>query len=422
MPARIKFEKLPGQKLFFEDTTTKTLLFSAGLGSGKTHALCMKALNLSYLNRGFPGGLLCPSFPDYKKDVFVEMVSILADNGIRYKYNQQDKTFQFPWTKAPLYVFTAEKPIAGPNLAYCLVNEYSLMKYDRIREMIRRVRIKKAPNKQRALAGTPEDVYGWLEDFVEAQEKRGDFRIVYADTNENIHIDDDYRKDLEAMLDEQSLRVFASGEIVRIGGNYFYYSYSPERVISDSVKYNSDLIIHVGMDFNVGYMTASLSHKIDLGSETKNEQHFFDEILLKGESNTYTMARALKNSEYPWDKMLISCDASGNNRSSSAREKVMSDVKILRAEGFEVRFKSQNPRLRQRQLLVNGMMYHGRIKANPKCTELLKDWKKTTQLPDYTKDSKTDKTRGHFSDGADYVLDFEHKLDIIRRKSRIIQL
>ncbi len=377
--------------------------------------LCMKALKLSFINKHCAGGLLCPSYPDFKKDVYPTLLQILFENKIRYEYHKTDKTFMFPWSRAPLYIFTAEKPIAGPNLAYCLINEYSLMPFDRISEMMRRVRVKSAKCRQRVLAGTPEDKFFWLEDFIESQENAGDFRIVYADTSENTYIDPDYRKELETMLDDEAIKVFASGQIIRIGGDSFYYSFQRKKNVNMSIAEDKDQVIHVGLDFNVGNMSASFSQKIRCGDHY--EQHFFDELVLKGDSNTYDICKAIK-ARYPIERILITCDASGNNRSTAARGNVRSDVGILRTEGFAVRFKSSNVRLRKRQLLLNGLFDKGHIKIHPSCKLLIKDFEKVQQnKKDFAKVKDKDDKLTHLSDGADYVIDYEYKLDFEKRKS-----
>lgn len=411
---KIRGTLLPTQLAAFEDTTTDVLMQCGGLGSGKTHSLVLKMLQLSKLNAPYGGGVMAPSYADFKRDVLPLFQQILEQNKVPYLYHQQDKYFRFPWSNGKLFVFTAEKPIAGPNLAYCGINEFSLISYDRITEMLRRVRIKSAKHKQRFLTGTPEDVHGWLESFIETQMAQGEdhFRLLTAPTKENIHIDDNYSKDLENLLDERSLAVFRDGKIGRISGDYFYYGYDEERHVSDSAQYDPNLTIHVGLDFNVGKMAATFSHHIN------DKQIFFDEMLLTGDSNTYTVAAAIKN-KYPIHNMIISCDSAGKNRQSAARQGLISDVMILRSEGYNVRYFPANPRLRYRQILVNGMMAHDRIVINPRCKHLRGDLKKVKQLQDLTKDEGKDHLLSHMSDGLDYVCCFEHKIDVLSRRSSI---
>jgi len=191
--------------------------------------------------------------------------------------------------------------------------------------------------------------------------------------------------------------------------NSFYYSFSREKNISEEAKYNDNLPIHVGLDFNVGYMTASFSHKVFING--RFEQHFFDELLLQGDSNTQQMGVALL-ARYPNHKMIVSCDASGKNRSTTGVNSLLSDVAVLRSVGItNVRFKNQNTRLRNRQLLVNGLFDHGQIKVNPACKLLTRDYDSVEQSKvDYTKIKDSAGKLTHFSDGADYVLDFEYTL------------
>lgn len=425
MDINLGWEKLPAQEICYDDDITKTIHFSGGLGSGKTYFLCRKAIKLSVLNYGFAGGILVPAYSDFKRDVEPTFDDIFNDLGleenIHYWYHKTDKTYRFIWNKKPLYIFTGEKPIAGPNLAYCLVNEFSLIKYDRIREMLRRVRVQGAPVRQRVLAGTPEDIYGWLDEFVEGQQKKEEkypnsYKLVFADTRENTHIDPDYRAHLESMLDAQSLKVFASGQMVRLGGTYFYYAFLREKNLGN-VKYNKNDLVYVGLDFNVGKMAASFSHKVFNEKTSRNEQHFFDELLLESAGNDYAdtkkMAIAIK-SRYGVDNVIITCDASGNSRKTSG----VSDVQMLESFGFKVRFSRSNPRLRDRQLLVNGLLDHGSIIINPECKILIRDLEKVQQnKSDFTKVKDSDDRLTHMSDGMDYLLDWEYQTTIRRTRT-----
>jgi len=424
----LNFEKLPTQAKVYDDDTTKIIVQSMGLGGGKTYNLCMKALKLSYLNRNIAaGGVLAPSMPDFKRDILPTFEEILDSRGIPYTYRDSGKKgryFQFPWTNKPLYIFTAEKPIAGPNLGYCLINEFSLIRYVRINEMMRRVRVKNCPAMQRILVGTPEDIHGWLEGFIEDQEnvekdKPGTFKIHYGSSLENTHIDDDYVAFLEQTLDEQSLEIFKEGKIGRIGGDFFYYSYDDDRCTDETVVYDKTQHIWVSLDFNVGNMSMAFSHKYG------DELHIFDEKVLKGSSDTQAAADYIA-ATYGKTGLTIVCDSSAKNRKTIAdKHGARTDAQILKNVFGEdnVKYKAANPRLKRRQLHLNGMMSNGKIKINPKCKLTRLDFKKVKQLPDYTKDEGKEKQFSHLSDGIDYVIDwlFENPLDR-GKKSKSIQI
>jgi hypothetical protein len=413
------WEKLPTQEKIYYDDKTETLMQSAGLGSGKSYALCRKLLKLSAINRHVPGGVLAPTFSDYKRDIEPMMEGILRDSlgmieGKHYKYNRTDKTWRFCWSKAPLYVFTAERPIAGPNLGWAGVNEFSMIPYERLKEFLRRVRIKDVPIKQKLLVGTPEDLYAYLEEFVSAQEEANkkrpnSFRLVHASTTENTFIDENYADHLRSTLDPRALEVFLSGQIVRLHGDYFYYAFTSDLCVTDLAIYMPDADVHAAMDFNIGRMTTTFWQKA--GAEAR----CFDELVLTGNSDTPAMARAIAE-RFDRDKVILHLDASAKNRSTKGR----SDLKILQDFGYKnIRFKAVNPRMRDRQLLVNGKMSRGEIKIHPSCKALIKDCKSVRQVKeDFTKDKKVPELT-HASDTMDYFLDFEYPLDIKRQSSSI---
>jgi hypothetical protein len=375
--------------------------------------LCRKLIKLSAKNRNVPGGILAPSYADYRRDIEPEMFSILEDKlGLiekkHFTYHRTEKTWRYIWTKAPTYVFTAEKNIAGPNLGWGGINEFSMIPYERIGEFLRRVRLKDVPVKQKLLVGTPENIWGWLEEFIDKQlelnkQNSNAFRLYTGSTEENIHIDSSYTAHLRGMLDERALEVFLKGQIVRLGGDYFYYAFQPSRDISDTAQYDPNLPIGVGMDFNVGRMSATLWQK------HQDRTWCFDEIVILGNSDTQQMCDALK-ARFPISKLILYPDASAKARKTSGR----SDLEIMRAAGFEdIRFLGVNPRLRDRQLMMNGRFEKQLTKINPKCKNLIKDCKSVKQKADFTKD-KTIIELTHTSDSMDYYHTTEYNFSIDR--------
>lgn len=410
---KIKYTPLPSQKPVFDDDSTETILHSAGLGSGKSYNLCMKLLKLSKLNKGHAGGLLCPSYAMFKKDIYPTFQDIFEKSGISrgkiWEYNAQDKAYTFIWNNKPLYIFTAENEIAGPNLGYGGVNEFSLCPWDRINQFIRRIRTD-APFKQKILAGTPEDKFGWVMDYVnmmneqEAKEP-GKFKIVFGDTSENKHIDQTYSNTLEYMLDKKALQVFKEGRIVKISGDLFYYSFDRARHVKE-VIHDKRSTVYANLDFNVGRMTCTFAHR----SSTKTL--FFDEFELLGNSDTAQAANEILK-RYG-RSVIITIDASGKNRRTSGA----SDYQILMQAGFDksqIRFKSVNPRFRERQLLVNGKFDKDEIVISPKCKVLIKDLEQVEQNKlTFEKIKDKDGKLTHASDTLDYFIDYEYSLYLNR--------
>lgn len=420
---KIHYEPLPAQSDVFDDDITENIMHAGGLGSGKTYNLCQKLIKLSRLNKGLDGGILSPDFPAFKKDIKPTFESIFEANKLKknkhWSYHQTDKYYSFSWTKGKLYVFSAEKEIAGPNLAYCGINEFSLCSWQRINEMIRRVRLK-APNKQRIFAGTPEDKFGWLQEYIDMMNKRSEkkqrtdlFRIVHGDTDENFHIDEEYGETLTYLLDEQALKIFKSGQIVKISTNLFYYAFTKDKNVSELAVRIPGFTVYANMDFNVGRMTCTFAHK------NGTYDDFFDEFELLGNSDTPQAAEEIKK-RYGTQNIIITIDASGKNRKTSGA----SDLQLLMQAGFkqeQIRFKAANPRFRSRQLLVNGRLGNGFIRVNPKCKVLIKDLGYVEQNKltfEKIKDKEGKLT--HASDTLDYFIDYEYTLYTGRTSSTII--
>jgi hypothetical protein len=418
---KIKYDPLPAQKPVFEDDVTETILHSAGLGSGKSYNLCMKLIKLSKLNKGHAGGLLCPSYAMFKKDIHPTFQDIFERSGIKkgkiWSYNQQDKSYQFIWNNKPLYIFTAENEIAGPNLGYGAINEFSLCPWDRVNQFLRRIRTD-SPFKQKILAGTPEDKYGWVMDYVNMmneQEKMNpsSFKLVFGDTSENTHIDKNYSDTLEYMLDKRALQVFKQGMIIKISGDMFYYAFDRTKHVREDIIRKPGSIVYANLDFNVGRMTCTFAHRF--GSQLQ----FFDEFELLGNSDTNQAAQEILK-RYGKD-VILTIDASGKNRKTSGA----SDYQILMQAGFpqqNIRSKNVNPRFRERQLLVNGKFDKSEILISNKCKTLIKDLEQVEQNKlTFEKIKDKDGKLTHSSDTLDYFTDYEFSL-YLNRESKTIQL
>lgn len=381
----------------------------------------MKLIKLSKLNKGHAGGLLCPSYAMFKKDIYPTFQDIFEKSGIPkgkiWNYNAQDKTYSFIWNNKPLYIFTAENEIAGPNLGYGGINEYSLCPWDRVNQFLRRIRTD-SPFKQKILAGTPEDRHGWLLDYVNMMQEQAEkdfnkFKIVFGDTTENKHIDQTYAATLEYMLDKKALQVFKEGKIVKITGDLFYYSFDRSRHVIQITDIPKSAPVYANLDFNVGRMTCTFAHKIG------PKIYFFDEFELLGNSDTLQAAQEIQK-RYGLN-VTITIDASGKNRRTSGA----SDYQILIQSGFQkeqIRFKSVNPRFRERQLLVNGKFDKDEILISPKCKVLIKDLEMVEQAKlTFEKIKDKDGKLTHASDTLDYFIDYEFSI-YVNRQSTFTQL
>lgn len=396
---KITYAQNPAQKEFHSDCKTKLLHLSGGMGSGKTHGLIMKTLQLSWINRHLPGGLICPTYSDFKKDIYPMFEEIAIQNNINIDYHGQDHYYRLPWSRSKLYVSTAERKIRGPNWAYAAINELTLIDPTRYKEIIARVRLKPARQPQIVSCGTPEGVANeYYEMFIRNPIKNS--RVIYASTRDNIaNLGEDYVETLENSFDEIMRKAYLDGVWFNMNGSLFYYSFSETNNIHSQPEIEF-MPVHVGMDFNVDPMTATI-WQYD-GVTLKG----IDEITisgLAGGADTKMMAKALKARGYGPDRAILYPDPAGQARSTKGQP----DVEILRQEGFyQIKVKSKAPGMRQRQLNVNNLFSKGIIKINPaKMPELMKDLEGVEQDKVTLEKKKSDPKRTHHSDGLDYLCD-----------------
>ena len=180
----------------------------------------------------------------------------------------------------------------------------------------------------------------------------------------------------------------------------------PDFSMTENVKkleYNPRLPIWLGMDFNVDNMNACLIQKPLING--KYEAHVFDEIQLTYQANTTKMIAEIKKL-YANRDIIICPDASGRNRSSSSTDYNSSNHKLLRDDGFPLKFRhAGNPNIEDRVILNNGLILNAngyrRLYVDPKCKHTIKF---LTQRP-YEKgiplkDGKID----HMADAFDYAI------------------
>ncbi len=398
-PAGFQYNKNSHQKEFEDDLVSKFLHLSTGFGGGKSHGLVMKSLRLSAINRHLAGGLVCPSYADFKRDLLPLFEEIFYDNDKKFYYNGQDHYFKFPWSRGKLWVASGEKKLRGPNWAYACINELTLLPLVRYKEVIGRVRLKASVCPQIASVGTPEGMASEYYDvFIEKPWKN--LRIIYGDTRDNAeNLDETYVQSLEDSYDDVMLDTYLKGLWVNMTGNRFYYSYDPDKHLDKEIKQREYATVHVSMDFNVDPMTCVCWNFDGIKLSA------FDEITIPGNkdgADTNQICIALKKRGYDPEACVVYPDPAGKARSTNGKP----DHKILEEHGFTLRKKAKAPLVRQRQLNVNNVLNKGYVKINPdKCPGLKKDFMSVELDPVTLEKVKKNKKLTHYSDGFDYMCD-----------------
>lgn len=396
MKRKIAFRPNIHQTEFINDRESQFLHLSTGFGGGKTHALVMKLFDLSSVNKDLPGGLLCPSYTDFQRDVKPMIESICDYNSIQYKWHGNEHWYQFEWSKEKIYVVTGQEKIRGPNWAFACINELTLIPIVRFKEVIGRVRVKAAKCAQVASCGTPEGTASEYYTFFIEEPPKGS-RVIYGDTRDNAHnLNAAYIQSLESSYDKVMLDAYLRGMWVNMTGNRFYYSYSNANE-DLSIREVEGSTLHIGMDFNVSPMTCSVWMYDGLHLKGCGE------IWLEDNGDTNKICLAMKARGYSPERTVIYPDPAGQQRSTKGQP----DIEILKQHGYyNIKYRKAAPGLRQRQLNVNNLLSKGVIKLNPKLMpKTKKDLEAVEQNQVTFEKMKENPKLTHLSDGLDYLCD-----------------
>lgn len=179
-----------------------------------------------------------------------------------------------------------------------------------------------------------------------------------------------------------------------------YYSFD-RRFTVKARAYDPKLPVHIGMDFNINPMTATVWQETT-GNDGGLVSWQIDEIVIPT-ADTAVMAAEVKNryaresfdpANPKLDHITIYPDASGQARRTSAGG--ATDVSILREAGFSVVVAGQNPPVRDRINIVNGRLEAAdgirRAFIDPRCTKSIEAMERQLYKEGT---SEPDKTTGH---------------------------
>ena len=92
----LRFRPLPAQRRFLL-AREHFAAYVGGFGSGKTYALCHKAIQLSGHNPGLPGMLVAPTYGMLEDVVMRSFTDILRLNRIDYKLHRTRRVLETAW-------------------------------------------------------------------------------------------------------------------------------------------------------------------------------------------------------------------------------------------------------------------------------------------------------------------------------------
>jgi len=404
---------LPHQFALIKDTDTKILGLVSGFGAGKTFAVARKAVMLAMANAGCDGIVTEPNFPLLTQILIPEIKTALDYFDITYEFKTGESIFYCDIdgkeTRIICKSMEGYERLIGINAAYVVMDEFDTAKtelaYNAFIKLLGRIRVGNV--RQMVIVSTPEGYRAMYRIFVE-EEGEGK-KLIRAKTTDNYHLPQDYIDTMRSQYPAELIEAYLNGEFTNLTSGTVYTQY--DRTLNDTSREDDGASdIHIGIDFNVGAMSAVACLVKD------NYVYAVDEFI--GLFDTPELVETLE-AKYPGRRVYVYPDAAGDARKSVQAN--TSDIKLLRQAGFSVRADNKNPAIMDR---VNGLntlfcnaqgmrrAYVNTVRC-PKLTKALEQqaYDENTKMPD--------KKNGHDNNGIDalgYLVAKLFPLQFTRRK------
>jgi PBSX family phage terminase large subunit len=359
---------LPAQQEFINDSTHRVLGYIGGFGSGKSFALCAKAIILAMQNPNTTAMVAEPSFPMIRSVFMPAMDLALAKWDIPHEFRispQPEYVLHLPDGPVTILCQSAEnwQRVRGQNISFVLWDECDTSPPEvaqKASEMfLARMRVGEV--NQLAVASTPEGFRWAYRTFVE--NAADDKRIIHVKTRDNPNLPEEFITSLERNYPPQLIAAYLEGNFVNLASYSLYPDFDRDIHYTDATPTELDTI-YVGIDLNVGHCVTQ--HLIRKGDEF----HFFNEAIYRDTQEIATRLHELYPEHFETQRLVLIPDAASKQRSTAAAQE--SDMSILKKYGHKVSVQQSNPIIQDRINAVNMLISRQQIKVSNACPNLIK--------------------------------------------------
>lgn len=238
------------------------VLLGAGVGLGKTEALCIQAVKLAILNPGLPGLVVSHVFRHMNLAVRPRIISHLKRLGLFRREHKTDHCIYLT-NGSVIQYGSADNPssIEGLDLAWLLGDELRFWKEKAYNFAIGRVRIKAAPHPLIAWTSTLDSGH-WMADKFRNTDKK----VVYGKTHENAHnLKDNYIIDLKRSLSPKLFRQYVHAEWMNIGRTVYGAEFCEKGNIRE-FPIHKNVPVFLGIDFGYNYPSVIIGQHFKMSS------------------------------------------------------------------------------------------------------------------------------------------------------------
>lgn len=390
------------QKAFIQSNYLHTGIVG-GYQSGKSTVAAIKALIHLMRFPGIPIAYYLPVFRLFDDMLIPKLDQLLVDSlGIGYKHNQQKGKIITPYGEIWLRSMDTPDSIVSYSVGYSIVDEVDLVHPNKRQKAMQRISsrnsFKKSEANQIDFVSTPEG-FAYMYNFFVKNHNENKLLLNLKTIDNEDNLADGYIQGLREQYTEDQLKAYLNGEFVNLTTGTVYYSFDRVYNHCDRVA-NEYEDLHIGIDFNIGNMSAVV-HVID------DVPKAVDEITKA--YDTQQLAKLILE-KYPNNNVFCYPDSSGKNRSTNSDT---TDLQILEGFGFNVKARKTNPLVLDRvknanRMFCNSEGYRGYLVNTHKCHEY------TDALEKHAFDSNgvPDKSNGfdHITDAGTYFISYEYAM------------
>ena len=357
----------------------------SGFGAGKTEALIARCLIHKIRYPECDVAFYEPTYDLIRMIAWPRFEAMLSDLKVPYILTRHPINLLTIRGAGRIHFRSMDTPsrIVGYEVADSFVDELDTLKTDDAayvwRQIVARNRQKKPDGSKNtiAVATTPEG-FRFVYQTWEANPAKG-YEIIRASTTSNPHLPADYVDSLRAIYPANLLEAYIEGRFVNLTSGQVYTSFSRAKNHADA-RIEQREPLHIGMDFNVGQMSAVIHVKRDRKPVAVGE--------ITKALDTPHMIRLIQD-RFPDHQISVYPDASGGGRRSN--NAATTDLKLLREAGFSVYAPKANPPVRDRINSMNAAFERGGYMVN---TDACPEYTKCLEQQAYDKHGDPDKAQG----------------------------
>jgi len=404
---KLNLSKLhPNQKAFIKSKYLHTGIVG-GYQSGKSTVAAIKTIIHLLQHPGVPIAYYLPTYGLFEDMLIPKLTQLFGALNIKFTHNQKHSKVITPFGEIWMRSMDTPDRIVSYSVGYSVVDEVDVVhpnkRDDAMKRIASRNSFKKPTPNQIDFVSTPEG-FAYMYNFFEKNNNENKLLLRLSTLANEDNLAGGYIQGLREQYTADQLKAYLNGEFVNLTSGTVYYKF--DRDINNSNRIAKDNeILYVGMDFNIGNMSAII--------------HTVDELPIAVDELTkvYDTAEMCKilGEKYPKNRIIVYPDASGRARKTNASQ---TDIEIIKQAGFIVKAKPTNPPVDDRIKNMNRMFCNGKNEIKYKVNTIkCPEYTEALERMPYDKNGQPDKSSGfdHLTEAGGYFIYFEYPLK--RKKS-----